>query len=395
MKFCILYISAFLLLIACDSTCRKKEGMISSGKFQIITPRFDEDLVFDPFPLDQYIDSIRYVKLELTDESMIGDISSLEVYKDRIYILDEQTLSLFLFALDGKFISKICNIGQGPGEYISLDYFSIDKENNHLVLTDLMGYWVMRYDLSGNFIKRQKIPFWIDGIYALKNKGYALFANKRNNKQYFDQEYSLYIVDSLMEIKNVYFSYNSNNYQGLRALVSSNGGFSSNNDQDYFYSLYRDTVYEIKQDQLEVKYVFDFGEYTFDNEMVIRDNLNFRSYFNQRNYAGLVKFQVNEDVVSFQAVILNTPFTWMSFYNQKTGNLLNRPAYSLGSKSFWIDNKNVYDSYFITVWPNDYFQKFKTAPMNKTVGSSQMEKILSDYTEDDNPILVFYKLKNF
>lgn len=44
--------------------------------------------------------------MELTDESIIGYIQKLIVYKGRIYILDTQTSSLFIFDMEGRFYQR-------------------------------------------------------------------------------------------------------------------------------------------------------------------------------------------------------------------------------------------------------------------------------------------------
>lgn len=195
------FLFMFFLLISCSNRDINGDATISNKGLITFKPDYENDSIKRPYPIDNFIDSIKYLKLEFSEESLIGDISSLEVYKDHIYIMDMQTQSIFIYTMEGKFIKRIHSVGNGPKEYTQIDYFSIDKNCDHLIVSDLMGYWVIRYDLKGNFINRTKIPFWIDGIYPTENKGYILFANKRNNKQYFKQEFSLYIVDSLMKIK--------------------------------------------------------------------------------------------------------------------------------------------------------------------------------------------------
>ena len=160
------------------------------------------------FDLSPYIDTVKYVKLELTDESVIGAVDKVVIYEERIYILDTKTSSLFIFDMEGNYLHKIANIGQGPGDYTQLDFFDIDKENRHIVLTDLMAYWVMRYDFEGNFLSKQKIPIWCEGVSILPDKGVGLYANFRDNSDKLEQEYNLVCLDSAMNFKRAYFPYN-------------------------------------------------------------------------------------------------------------------------------------------------------------------------------------------
>ena len=118
----------------------------------------------DPVELSSLIDSVRYVILELTDESIVGNIDKLVIFEDRIYILDKLTSSVFIFDMDGKYLSKISKIGNGPGEYSRLHFFDIEPESRQIVLTDLTTYWNMRYDLDGNFISRKLMPLNTEGF---------------------------------------------------------------------------------------------------------------------------------------------------------------------------------------------------------------------------------------
>lgn len=99
---------------------RLEESLVTQNKDMIvISPVFDEYVTFD---LNHLIDSLRYIKLELTDESLIGEITKLEIFEDRIYILDYNTKALFVFSIEGEYLFKIHQLGNGSGEYSQLDF---------------------------------------------------------------------------------------------------------------------------------------------------------------------------------------------------------------------------------------------------------------------------------
>lgn len=80
-----------------------------------------------------------------------------------------------------------------------MDFFDIDYAREQILLTDLMGCQVLRYDLKGRFIERMKIPLWIEGLAPVFQKGYVVYANFRNNKRVMSPEYNLICLDSLMK----------------------------------------------------------------------------------------------------------------------------------------------------------------------------------------------------
>ena len=80
----------------------------------------------------------RLLPLEPSDESLFGSIDQLEVWKDRIYLLDTyKTNAVLVFsATDGKFIQKIAGTGNGPGEFLTPHSFWIDYPDGSLYVLD-------------------------------------------------------------------------------------------------------------------------------------------------------------------------------------------------------------------------------------------------------------------
>ena len=83
------------------------------------------------------------------------------------------------------------------------------------------------------------------------------------------------------------------------------------------------------------------------------------------------------------------------FYDKKSGNILNRVTYYLDDNIFFLNTPNTYDDFFITTIPNDVFSDYQLPSGKINSRQEQVKKILENYTEEDNPIIVLYKLKNF
>ena len=390
-----LILISIIFATSCNKTNTKEDIIFSEDNVVTIAPNYEGDSIYSLFSLNEYIDSIKYIKLDLSEESLIGDIAEIDIYKNHIYIMDSQTFSIFIYTLNGEFVSKIHSIGNGPQEYVQLDFFSIDKNSDQLIATDLMGYWVLRYDLNGNFIKKTKIPFWIYGLYPIEEKGYALFANKGNNKQYFNQEFSLYIVDSLMNVKKQYFPYDSKDYEKLQVPIAGNGGFYTANNKSHYYNMYTDTVYKIEANGLKKKYIFDLGKFAFNATLEKQSKEEFQEYFKKKEYAGISNVLENDNFIYFQTYFFNRVFGLFGFYDKKSGNILNRVTYYLDDNIFFLNTPNTYDDFFITTIPNDVFSDYQLPSGKINSRQEQVKKILENYTEEDNPIIVLYKLKNF
>ncbi|MBQ2787412.1 MAG: 6-bladed beta-propeller [Bacteroidaceae bacterium] len=99
----------------------------------------------EEFKLSSIFSNYSLLSLENSKSSFIGEISKIEYYDSLLLVLDKKHLSkIFVFNnTDGKFYRTIGKIGQGPGEYLSLNDFSIDKENNKVTTVPLKSKIVL------------------------------------------------------------------------------------------------------------------------------------------------------------------------------------------------------------------------------------------------------------
>src|SRR5690606_11954370 len=99
--------------------------------------------------LSAYADSIEYIPLSF--EVPIRNIRAIEVYNDLVFI-GAGIEGMLIFNTDGSFHKKIGNNGRGPGEYYSVNSFTIDYENRLIYLLDAgRAAKVMAYSFNGDF----------------------------------------------------------------------------------------------------------------------------------------------------------------------------------------------------------------------------------------------------
>ncbi|MDR3095059.1 MAG: 6-bladed beta-propeller, partial [Bacteroidales bacterium] len=66
--------------------------------------------------LSEIASDVTYIPLETSPECLIGRIDKIISFDDKYYILDRQTESILVFDSTGKYLFKIAQIGNGPGE---------------------------------------------------------------------------------------------------------------------------------------------------------------------------------------------------------------------------------------------------------------------------------------
>ncbi len=387
-----------LLLVSCNSKYKLEESPVLENSIIVIKPNL-ERVQLD---ISAILDTVRFVKLEIVEKSIIGKIDKLIVFEDRIYLLDNQTSSLFVFNMDGKFIFKISKIGHGPGEYTQLDYFDIDFENRQIVLTDLTGYWILKYDLEGNYISRKKIPFWIEGVAPVLNNGTVVYANHRDNKHVFEQEYNLFYLDSSMKISKAYFPYNSSDFINptIKFSTPETGDFYTYNKNRHFFSPYKNQVYQVTEEGLKSKYLFDFKEEGF-NEEYLSQKTDLYQHMKKGEFYQLAGVFENEDVVIFSFYQRSNGIGHLGYYSKNNKKSICSLGFTAGKNNYFHGNTiAAYNSWIIAkVKPEELLSWVKTIDKNTISPEneySRLKKNIADsVSQDDNPLLMFYKLKQF
>lgn len=347
--------------------------------------------------LSPYIKNVNYVKLELTDESMLGEICSLEAFEDKLYIFDDVTGSVFVFSKEGNFLFTLNNVGQGPGEYTQIDFFSIDRNERQMVVADLMSNNIFRYDLNGKFISKQKVPCWLDGVYPIENKSFVSFTNYRNNSDKIENQQNILFIDLMSNISCGYFPYPSEDITKLKFLVPVNGGFYYGGNVCNYFHQYQDTVYSVSDKTLKPKYVFDFGNKNFDKSYLLKDATVLEDYIESRKCVSLRSLNETEDYLFYSVAdewVINT-----GLFSKKTGNNI--------LASTWYDGNDQIISYPIATYESSVicsvsalrlfnqkkFYEENGWPEGKFV--KQKKEFMDTLSEDDNPILVFYEFDDF
>jgi hypothetical protein len=93
----------------------------------------------------------RMVLLELNDESLIGEVSSIYYKNNKIIIFDRQTHGVYIFNDDGSYYSKIHAVGGGPGEYNSSVDFVLATDSTIAVLCPTINK-ILYYNFEGKHL---------------------------------------------------------------------------------------------------------------------------------------------------------------------------------------------------------------------------------------------------
>lgn len=121
--------------------------------------RLDKDITLS-IPLSNLIDSLEIIRLDNADQALIGAYGFCDFSDDHIVVSPAFDGPVILFDREGKFISRLGNLGNGPGEYLfSPWHVQIEEDFNRIYFYPVNTPKIIEYDLKGNLISEIPLAF--------------------------------------------------------------------------------------------------------------------------------------------------------------------------------------------------------------------------------------------
>lgn len=175
MKNCFLLIAIASFLLGCSGN--KKENTLQDEEgTPVINLSSDNVSKVALLPLSEAAAKVEIVSLEVTDESLIGEITKMKVTDSDIWVKHYKDNHVLRFSRSGKFLNKVGKVGQGPEEYIRMADFFVDENTKEVYIqTTIVGVKV--YDYEGNY-KRTAAKTSPDDVFMTMYFQFTLYDNK-------------------------------------------------------------------------------------------------------------------------------------------------------------------------------------------------------------------------
>jgi hypothetical protein len=283
--------------------------------------------------------------------------------------------------------------GQGPGDIARLYDISFDKENNELVA--YMHSFLMFFTASGEFIRKERLPFGFYNFTVIPD-GYVIKKREGTGDRHLQDldDYTLYVTDRKFKLKSagMYVKPHKINYSGRNYIYS-------NNNTVHITQKFTDTIYKYihETNQLKAQYALDYRkkmpkrylEGSYDEfEYAVRQN---DYYF----YIGEYMESVTHHAFYFDNWYKGAAIV---FRNKKSGNMAGGTGmrYSIVPHVLSIFPVSSIGDYFVTYHLPNISDTIFSYMLPYCTGISDEDKvILKNLTEDDNPVLVLFKLNDF
>lgn len=140
-----------ILLITSLFGCTANEGVDASACRELAVELKHQDV-----KLEDLFAKVEVIPLETSDSCLIKEIGRVIETDSFIYLFDVNRV--LKFNSDGSFVNSIGRRGRGPGEYIYVTDFDIDKSNGDISILCPFGY-VYDYASDGKFIDRHSLAY--------------------------------------------------------------------------------------------------------------------------------------------------------------------------------------------------------------------------------------------
>jgi hypothetical protein len=342
------------------------------------------------FDFGSLVEEIKFLPLETTvEESLLDRINKVVISESNIYIYDDfKGGGIVVFTRDGEFLKRLSN-GRGPGELDRLYDIDFDKENNELVA--YKHSFLMFFTPEGKYIRQEKLPFGFNEFEVIPN-GYVFRKLDRQLEWHLGNlgSFTLLVTNKKFEIiyGGLPFSPGQNTLEGRKYL--------HNNNELHISQRFNDTIYQYvyKPAKLKAKYALEYNKH-IPKKILTQPRDVFGSVAKKNDYyfylgdyleSGHHHFFLLENWHTGKQALI---YRDIDSGNIKGGtdalfNLSEIPPIAFPTTTF--------GSYFISLYYPGDNALFAT---KSSIISEDDKKRVEDLTDNDNPVMVFFKLKEF
>jgi hypothetical protein len=402
------YILLLVAVITCFS-CNKTSN-IKNQNFIDIENNIDKSRVVN---LSEIAESVDYIPLETTSESIVGELSHEKLIYENGLIFYKHRHLMKIFDSKGKFKSTFNKHGNGAKEYISSSQTVVSQ--NAKVITIGTDRNIQEYDTNGEFLRTIDLPIG-DSIKNVIFSRLGIIANiyyvlttSINNKEN-NLNYSSIVIDSASNIL-LTLKYPEKEREFVKKLPLLNRvpnlspSLYKYKDEIRIINGNDDNIISINNElKIDTVYKLNYGKYNRNNPQNEEYNVldRYKSFFESSSYL-FMQFRTNSlplkkrKIHNVTGKIVSLSLA-CSFFNKKTGEFTFIDPSEVDEFGFKDDINNgpavwplyiSHDDYMVTMI--EAYKFIQYAQTHKV--SDKFKKIADSLKEDDNPVVVLVKLK--
>ena len=358
----------------------------------------DLDKKNDEVDLKKVIDSVSFIRLEMSQNSIIGHIDKVYFDDGKIFVVDRTSAkAIFIFDDQGNFINKIAAVGKAPNEFLEIQDVAIDKENKRIVLLDLAGRRCIFFNYNGDYSFGRQMYFYFSGL-EIVDSSHIAFSTETAANDHLPSINNNYLL--VGDFQGKVFSKDFPYRDADRAFTYFNEYPVKRFGQHVFFNpRFNDTLFEVTANRLIARYALEIqhGGIPVEYRTTLTDSklidLSARySYFNgEYVQAGNVLFAKINSPQSQQYI-----FTCTSSGNVLFGNRLNitDPSYNFFRTPIAIRSDHEMVGWIGADELTRFGRSLRKIKQTRWL-NERFTGLLKNLSDNDNPVLFVYKIKDF
>jgi hypothetical protein len=334
------------------------------------------------------VDSIKYIPLQTTDESLIAEVNKLICIEHYFFILDSDIgKNVFIFSDEGVFIKRI-STGQGPEEIYNPGDIAVDETQSHLIVYNRKG--LSFYDYHGNFVKREILPFNFKNFRVLSN-GY-LFITVPNQNGHLEEfsEMQVLITDKNFRIISAGFPFHYSN-----TLNYGITDYTSSLEKEVNFSFkFSNKIYQyVDTLSVQEKYQLNFSKKELPVEYLKLNSKEVLNTLKNNNYYYFMGNFAENDTHEYFAIYNDynrKAYQTFIFRDKLSGELK-------GGNKITLDDNIPLFGYPLTAYKNEFIGAISSNTIQHYLSNTEKGReknvLFAHVDEDSNPILVRYKIQ--
>ena len=394
------YASFFLLATAAVISC----GRTGKKERAVDLPRIEFSFTDGKIKMSDLVDSLSYIPLATDTSCLIGQVDKLIPTDSFLLVVDKETArAIYLFAKGGSFIRKIGSHGPGPEEFVSIEDVTVDEQGQRIIVLDAESQHILVYSFDGSFIKSYRTDGYIYNIAYVGNNTLACYLNYGVNEPLEEKGFiPTAAIFDLDKGKFVDLDVYADKDIKMGSMNSMMFPFSSDGLITDFMLPLNDTLYGVSSEGFYPEYLLDFGD---GHRRAQQEYLDYIK--NAQPGAMLIDTKVREyglsDMIHF-AVSGDILFVLYTNYERPRIGIANlKSGKSLSGKmdkTGYLENDMDGATFFVPVAfrNNEAYCGIEVSNL-KEIPSEKLNpatlELQKNGREEDNPIIVVAKLKDF
>lgn len=383
-----------VVLLVCLMVFLSCLNKVDKGQVESLSLRKIEiDIEKGETSIEEIVDNLEIIPFDFTKESILSDISKVEYFKGRYYVLDNAQRNIKIFGNKGEYVNSINKHGKGPGEYIFLSDFTIQTDKEQLVLSAQEKNSLLFFNLLGDHVFDKEMDRSVMLLSCIQFFGNKFFYFSHNPKHgSLDQ---LHISDEKFKIQNGQFPSDIKS-----STVLTFNAFSVSDNVVKFHYPHEAVVYELKDNsEFQPIYEFDFGKYQLPAQAfeLLKKEPNDEADIMALNNA-IAGFVVVGKVIPLNDYIY-VDFVQMFqkkafIVNCKTGEYINieKRIHGLNIRNV-VGSINNSNTLLVALDPAEYYKSFKDGNLTLEAVERKVEENIDEDITANNPWLLKLCLK--